>query len=365
MNHKDKKLLDRVHDFMRSRHYSIRTEKTYCEWIKKFALHYDMKSMDDFKDGAKKVETYLTYLAVEKNVAPATQNQAMNALVFLYKNILDQPFDQPINAVRSSRRTRLPEVLTEEEVLRLFDLMSKTSRLMAELMYGAGLRVMECVRLRVQDLDFATNRLTVRAGKGNKDRWTLLPESLHPVLKRHLERVKQRHDEDIAEGFGEVYMPHLLAKKYPNQAKAWPWQYVFPAAKRSVDPLSGQTRRHHVMPEALQNAVRNAARAAGFIKRVTCHTLRHSFATHLLLHGTDIRSIQELMGHDDLNTTMIYTHVLRQWQGDVESGLLEPQRHTSGTGKQVNSYGSPIHLQNPRSAPQARPSSSVGIARRS
>lgn len=321
MNNKDKKLLDRVHDFMRSRHYSLRTEKTYCEWIKKFALHYNMKSLDDFNPGSAKVEDYLTHLAVVKNVAPSTQNQAMNALVFLYKNILNQPLENPINAVRSSRRPRLPEVLTEEEVLHLLDLMSKTSRLMAELMYGAGLRVMECVRLRVQDLDFATNRLTVRAGKGNKDRWTLLPESLHPALKRHLERVKQLHDEDLAEGFGEVYMPHLLARKYPNHAKAWPWQYVFPAAKRSVDPRTGATRRHHVMPESLQNAVRNAARAAGFTKRVTCHTLRHSFATHLLLHGTDIRSIQQMLGHDDLNTTMIYTHVLQQWQGVIKSPL--------------------------------------------
>jgi len=322
----EKKLRDRVHDVMRLKHYSLRTEKTYLAWIKRYALYHKMQSPEDLQGGEEKLETFLTHLAVKENVAPSTQNQAMNAIVFLYRQVLRQPLGDGINAVRSKRKLRVPEVLTPDEVLHLFDYMRGAPLLIAKVLYGSGLRIIEAVRLRVHDIDFKMHQVTVRSGKGDKDRWTILAENITPELQRQIERARRLHQDDLAAGFGEAYLPHLLAKKYPNAAKEWGWQYVFPAERLSKDPGTDMTRRHHVRPETVQNAVRRAAAKMGIPKRVTCHTLRHSFATHMLANGADIRSIQEMLGHNDLNTTMIYTHVLRHWGQGVKSPLDSPPK---------------------------------------
>lgn len=318
---KDRKLLDEVRDVMRLGHYSIHTERTYCEWIRRFVNFHEMKPRDDLAGGEKKIEAFLTHLAVHGDVAPATQNQAMNALVFLYRKVLKQSLGEEINAVRANRKTNIPVVMTREETARLLSLMSGTPLLVAKLLYGSGLRISEAIRLRIKDIDYELKTLTVRSGKGDKDRVTTFPASIIPFLEAHLARVKIMHQNDLKNGCGEVYLPHALARKYPNAAKEWGWQYVFPASAQSKDPRSNAVRRHHVDPSVINKAIRAASDKAGLVKKVSAHTLRHSFATHLLQRGNDIRTIQALLGHNDVSTTMIYTHVLQQGGQGVPSPL--------------------------------------------
>ncbi len=308
---KEPPLLEQVRAVIRFKHYSLRTEQSYLDWIKRFILFHGKQHPRTL--GAPEVRAFLTHLAVEGKVAASTQNQAQSALLFLYRQVLrlDLPFLHDVE--RAKRPRKLPVVLTRQEATALLDaLTNPTFSLMGWLLYGSGLRLMECVRLRVKDVDFAYRQLTVRDGKGQKDRVTLLPERVHASLRLHLAKVKALHDEDLAQGGGSVYLPFALERKYPHAPRAWEWQYVFPAAKLSVDPRSGATRRHHAEEKSLQNAVKNAVRAAGITKPASCHSLRHSFATHLLESGYDIRTIQELLGHKDVETTMIYTHVLNR-----------------------------------------------------
>ena len=318
---KNRKLLDEVRDVMRLHHYSIHTERTYSNWIKRYIRYHRMTDRQDLIDGEARIEAFLTHLAVDKSVAPSTQNQAMNALVFLYKHVLKQPLDQEINAVRASGKINIPVVMTREEVAQTIAFMEGVPQLIVKLLYGSGLRIMEAVRLRVQDIDYELKCLTVRSGKGAKDRVTTFPTSVIPLLENHLSRVKLIHKQDLDQGHGEVYMPNALARKYPNAAKEWNWQYVFPARNLAVDPHSGKVRRHHVDPSVINKAIKVAVRKAGLTKRISARTFRHSFATHLLQRGTDIRTIQALLGHRDVATTMIYTHVLQQGGQGVSSPL--------------------------------------------
>lgn len=302
------RLLDQVRHALRRTHYSLRTEEAYVGWIKRDILFYDKRHLTE--RGVAEVEAYLTHLAGEGQVAASTQNQALHALLFLDAEVLRQPLDRSIQAARAKRPERLPTVLNREEVRRLLDELSGTRRLLAQLLYGSGLRLLECLRLRVQDLAFADRQITVRDGKGQKDRRTMLPASLVAPLQPHLQGVQAMHQEDVRQGYGTVFLPDALARKCPNAARAWLWQEVFPAHKRASDPRSGVVRRHHQDASGLQKAVRSAAQRLALTHRVTCHTLRHSFATQLLEDGYDIRTIQELLGHADIQTTMIYTHVL-------------------------------------------------------
>ena len=318
---KNRKLLDEVRDVMRLHHYSIHTERTYSNWIKRYIRYHRMTDRQDLIDGEARIEAFLTHLAVDKSVAPSTQNQAMNALVFLYKHVLKQPLDQEINAVRASGKINIPVVMTREEVAQTIAFMEGVPQLIVKLLYGSGLRIMEAVRLRVQDIDYELKCLTVRSGKGAKDRVTTFPTSVIPLLENHLSRVKLIHKQDLDQGHGEVFMPNALARKYPNAAKEWNWQYVFPARNLAVDPHSGKVRRHHVDPSVINKAIKVAVRKAGLTKRISARTFRHSFATHLLQRGTDIRTIQALLGHRDVATTMIYTHVLQQGGQGVSSPL--------------------------------------------
>jgi integron integrase len=271
--------------------------------------------------GAAEVQQFLTHLAVNRRVAASTQNQALSALLFLYKEVLHQEIAWLDDVIRAKKPKKLPVVLTREEVKQVLQQLPASSWLMASLLYGAGLRLMECLRLRVKDVDFATHQLTVREGKGAHDRVTMLPDSVDEPLQRHLHEVKQLHACDLEAGFGSVYLPYALERKYPHASQDWIWQYVFPAAKRSIDPRSGIERRHHMAPLVLQRAVKAAVRRAGITKTASCHSLRHSFATHLLEQGADIRTVQELLGHKDLNTTMIYTHVLQRGARGTRSPL--------------------------------------------
>jgi len=304
-------LLSAMKKEIRSRHYSIRTESSYVDWVRRFIAFHDY-SDPNVLDAVKAVKEYLEYLAVEREVAANTQNQALNALVFLYNNVLNKPFGELETFVRAKRPQRLPEVVTREEVEALLDHMEGVPLLMAGLMYGGGLRLMECVRLRVMDLDFGRRQIMVRDGKGQKDRVTMLPERFTAALKEHLARVRAVYDEDRAKGIPGVYMWPALARKYPKAAVEWKWQYAFPAKSLSVDPRSATVRRHHINENLVQKAVKEAAGRAGINKKVSCHTLRHSFATHLLEARYDIRTVQELLGHANVSTTMIYTHVLNR-----------------------------------------------------
>jgi integron integrase len=315
------KLLDDVRRVLRLHHYSIHTERAYVEWIVRFVRFHSMRSRADLLPAEAKIEAFLTDLAVHGNVAAATQNQAMNALVFLYKRVLNQVLEGRINAVRADKKINVPVVMTRDEVAAILSLMEGTPQLVAKLLYGSGLRIMEAVRLRVKDIDFPMKQLTVRSGKGDKDRFTTFPATLTPFLQNHLARVKTLHQQDRAQGHGEVYLPHALARKYPHTATEWGWQYIFPARDVSVDPRSGVTRRHHVDPSVINKAIKMAVRRAGLTKTISAHTFRHSFATHLLQRGTDIRTIQQLLGHTDVATTMIYTHVLQQGGQGVPSPL--------------------------------------------
>jgi integron integrase len=311
------RLLDRVREAIRARHYSRRTEKTYVAWIRRYILFHGKRHPAEM--GAAEVTRFLTSLAVDGNVAASTQNQALSALLFLYRNILEDDLPWLDNVVRAKGAQRLPVVLTRADVRAVIQELQGTPRLMALLMYGAGLRLLECARLRVQDVDFASNQIVVRAGKGDKERVTMLPATGKADLARHLQRVKRQHERDLQCGAGWVELACALARKYPNAEREWPWQWVFPTTRFYVDRVTGQRRRHHLHESVLQRAVREAARRAGIAKRATCHTFRHSFATHLLEDNHDIRTVQELLGHRDVSTTQIYTHVLNRGPGSVRS----------------------------------------------
>jgi len=304
------KLLDQVRDAIRLRHYSIRTEQVYTDWIRRFILFHKKRHPGEMSEV--EVSQFLTHLAREGNVAASTQNQALSALLFLYKEVLNQKIGWLDKVERAKKPPKLPVVLSQEEVRRIFRHLAGVDKLMASLLYGSGLRLMECLRLRVKDIDFQYAQIVVRDGKGGKDRVTMLPVNLAEPLQRHLLRMKTQHDQDLEDGFGTVHLPFALARKFPNAEREWAWQYVFPSSRLSIDPRSGKKQRHHRAEGILQQAIKRAVRASGVAKPASCHTLRHSFATHLLERGSDIRTVQELLGHKDVSTTMIYTHVLNR-----------------------------------------------------
>jgi integron integrase len=304
------RLLDRVRAAVRARHFSHRTEEAYVAWIRRYIFFHGKRHPAEM--GAPEVTRFLTSLAVEGHVAASTQNQALSALLFLYREVLGVALPWLDGIVRARRPERLPVVLTREEVRAVLQRLEGVPRLMACLLYGAGLRVLECCRLRVQDVDFAANRIVVRGGKGDKDRVTMLPAMTKAELATHLEAARAQHVDDVAAGAGWVALPTALARKYPNAGREWAWQWVFPATRIYRDRVTGQLRRHHLHESVLQRAVKRAVRQAGMAKRASPHTLRHSFATHLLEDGHDIRTVQELLGHRDVSTTMIYTHVLNR-----------------------------------------------------
>ena len=318
------KLLDQVRSVIARRHYSYRTEQQYVHWIKRFIFFSDKRHPRDL--GAPEVTAFLNYLAQERDVAAATQNQALSALLFLYREVLGQPLPWLDALERAKRPARLPTVLTRAEVQRILLQLHGTRWVMASLLYGAGLRLRECLNLRVKDIDFEYRQVTVRDGKGAKDRVTMLPTAIVEPLKRQLEHARELHERDLASGHGDVELPDALARKYPKAPYEWGWKFVFPSYRLSADPRSGVIRRHHLYENYLIRAVKVAARNAGIAKHVSCHTLRHSFATHLLEDGYDIRTVQELLGHSDVSTTMIYTHVLNKGGRGVASPLdRQPQ----------------------------------------
>jgi integron integrase len=318
------RLLDQVRTVLRSKHYALRTEEAYIDWIIRYVRFHRLQHPRDLSADA--VAAFLSHLAVDEQVAAATQNQARSALLFLYRDVLGIELDALGPVVQARAPKRLPMVLTRAEVQAVLRELQGTHRLMAQLLYGSGLRLLECVRLRVKDLDFEAHQLTVRAGKGDKDRVTMLPERLIASLSDHLVRVRRLHEDDLLRGYGSVYLPTALERKYPNASIEWGWQYVFPAEHFSNDPRTGMRRRHHLSESGLQKAVRRAVRDAGIDKPASCHTFRHSFATHLLERGYDIRTVQELLGHADVRTTMIYTHVLNRGGRGVRSPLDDEER---------------------------------------
>lgn len=313
------KLLDQVRGKIRLKHYSIRTEQAYVDWIKRFILHFDKQHPRDL--GAAEVEAFLTHLAVVGKVSASTQNQAKSAILFLYREVLEAALPWLDNVERAKAPKRLPLVLNRDEVQAILTRLEGTHWLISSLLYGSGLRIMECLRLRVKDIDFTRREILIRDGKGFKGRVTMLPAALVNPLQLHLNKVKALHEADLQAGFGAVYLPDALAHKYPAAARDWVWQYVFPAAKLSADPRDGATRRHHVQEQGVQRAVKQAVRDANLTKSATPHTFRHSFATHLLEGGYDIHTVQKLLGHSDVSTTMIYTHVLNKGGRGVTSPL--------------------------------------------
>jgi integron integrase len=312
-------VLDPLRAKIRVKHYSIRTEQAYSEWIRRYVWFHGKRSPASL--GADEVEAFLTHLASDRDVSAATQNQAKSALLFFYREVLGIELPWLDGVVRAKAPNRLPVVLTYEEVTQILSHLAPMHRLLGNLLYGAGLRIMEAVRLRVMDLEFTRNEILVRDGKGRKDRITMLPRGSRAALRAHLSEVRKTHDQDLAEGFGNVWLPSALARKYPSAPRAWGWQYVFPAERRSRDPRSGIERRHHLSDQSFQRAMRQAVRDARITKPATPHTLRHSFATHLLESGYDIRTVQELLGHSDVATTRIYTHVLNRGGRAVISPL--------------------------------------------
>jgi len=313
------KLLDQVRQRLRAKHYSIRTETQYVQWIRRFIFYHNKRHPIEM--GAKEVEAFLTHLATEGRVSASTQNQALAALLFLYREIFELDLPWLDNVIRAKKSQRLPVVLSKDEVVRILGRMEGTYSLMARLLYGTGMRIMECCRLRVQDIDFDRREVLIRNGKGAKDRVTMLPDSVVAPLREHLARRRQLFEDDLAKGMAEVYLPDELDRKYPNAATDWVWQYVFCSGSYSIDPRSGRERRHHIDEKLLQRAMKKAVIAAGINKPATPHTFRHSFATHLLESGYDIRTVQELLGHSDVSTTMIYTHVLNKGGRGVASPL--------------------------------------------
>ncbi|MBI5756271.1 MAG: integron integrase [Nitrospirae bacterium] len=315
-------MLAEVSRIIRLKHYSYSTERTYLQWVERFFAYVTEtggKQIDAVT--AEDLRGFLSHLALNRHVSASTQNQAFNAILFLFRNVLHKEVGELDTTVRAKRGQKLPVVLTVGEVRRLFEQMTGTNRLIAELLYGAGLRLMEAARLRVKDIDFDANTLYVRSGKGDNDRSTMLPAAVKERLREHLTSVKALHDKDLAAGHGKVFLPDALERKYPNAAKEWGWQYVFPSATLSVDPRSGIVRRHHISDTAIQSALKNAVRKSGILKHATVHTLRHSFATHLLQNGVNIREVQSLLGHKNVETTMIYTHVLRDMSNAPQSPL--------------------------------------------
>ncbi|MEI6972564.1 MAG: integron integrase [bacterium] len=302
-------LFDRLRREIRLRHYSIRTEHTYTEWVRRFMNYHS--SQHPAMLGAPEINGFLSHLATDANVAASTQNQACCAIIFFYKHVIGRDVGALGDVVYSKRPARLPVVLTTEETQRILARVDGTRGLMLRLLYGTGMRIIEVIRLRVKDIDFENGVIVIRDGKGEKDRTVMLPPSLVPAIKAHIERVRSLHQQDLAAGFGSVFLPYALERKYPNAAKEWCWQYVFPSTALSVDPRSGITRRHHIFESVLQKAIKTATAESGISKAVHAHTFRHSFATHMLQGGADIRTVQELLGHNDLNTTAIYTHILK------------------------------------------------------
>jgi len=313
------KLLDRLREALRTRHYSRRTEQTYCHWVKRFILFNNVRHPQEMAEP--EINAFLTHLAIKEKVSASTQNQALSALLFLYRHVIGREVGDLGNVIRARKPKRLPVVMTRDEVKAVLANLSGDKQLMASLMYGAGLRLMECLRLRVQDIDFARNEIIIRDGKGAKDRITMLPESLKVLLQDHLTRVKAIHAKDLADGWGRVQLPEALDRKYPNAPTEWRWQWVFPQENRWKNSKTGEEGRHHIDESLLQKAVKDAVVRAGLTKRATCHTFRHSFATHLLEGGYDIRTVQELLGHQDVKTTMIYTHVLNRGPAAVRSPI--------------------------------------------
>lgn len=305
-----KKLLEQVREKIRFKQYSIRTEQSYVNWIRQYILFHEKRHPVDM--GKAEIESFLTYLAVERDIAASTQNQAFNALLFLYREVLGISLEwQNIQAMRAGKHQHIPVVLSREEVTELISRFSGVHQIVGKLLYGSGLRLMECLRLRIKDVDFDRREIYLFDAKGRKDRISFLPESVREQLKLHLSGVRLQYQQDLEKGFGEVYIPGGLSRKIPNASPQWEWQYLSPSKSLSVDPRTGRKRRHHLHESSVGKQIRSAARAGGFSKRVSAHTLRHSFATHLLETGVDIRNIQELLGHRDVSTTMIYTHVLR------------------------------------------------------
>jgi integron integrase len=313
------RLLDQVRERIRVKHYSIRTETQYVNWIKRFILFHGKRHPREM--GAAEVEVFLSQLATNGGVSASTQNQALAALLFLYREVLGVDLPWLDNVVRAKKPRRLPVVLSRSEVASVLGRMEGTYGMMARLLYGTGMRLMECARLRVKDVDFGRHEILIREGKGAKDRVTMLPASLITPLQAHLTKRRRLYEDDLAKEMAEVFLPDALARKYPNAASKWGWQYVFPSGSYSVDPRSGRERRHHVDEKLLQRAMKKAVQASGMVKMATPHTLRHSFATHLLESGYDIRTVQELLGHSDVSTTMIYTHVLNRGGRGVASPL--------------------------------------------
>lgn len=312
-------LLEKARVVVRTKHYSIRTEHAYVHWIARFIAFHGHR--DPAALGEQEVSAFLSHLAVEGRVAAATQNQALSAILFMYRHVLRRELAWLENVDRAKRPARLPVVLTADEVQAVLAAMEGTRWLMAALLYGCGLRLMECLRLRVKDLDFLRRQVVVRQGKGGKDRMTMLPDRLLAPLQEHLLKVRKLHERDLVAGKGEVWLPFALERKYPRAHREWGWQYVFPSAKLSEDPRSGKQHRHHIDPNTLQRAVKDAVRQAAVDKPASCHTFRHSFATHLLEGGYDIRTVQELLGHQDVSTTMIYTYVLNRGGRAVRSPI--------------------------------------------
>lgn len=313
------RLLDRLREALISRHYSRRTEQTYCYWVRRYIFFHRVRHPAEM--GAPEINAFLTHLAVKGNVSASTQNQALAALLFLYRQVLGRRIGELGEVVRARKPRRLPVVMTRDEVKMLIDHLTGDKQLMASLLYGAGLRLTECLNLRVHDIDFARDEITIRDGKGGKDRVTMLPGSIRKPLQEHLQWVRRIHERDLAEGWGRVLMPFALARKYPNASAEWGWQWVFPQENRWKNRKTGEEGRHYVHETILQRAVKEAARKAGIVKCVSCHSFRHAFATHLLESGYDIRTIQELLGHKDVSTTMIYTHVLNKGGQGVQSPL--------------------------------------------
>ncbi len=314
-----RKLLDRVRDQVRVKHYSYRTEETYVQWIKRFIVFHGKRHPSEM--GSDEVNAFLTHLAVQENVAASTQNQALSAILFLYREVLQQELGLNLDAVRAKRPHYLPTVLSIGEVLEVIKHISGVYQIVAKLLYGSGLRLKEALQLRVKDIDFAQQQIIVRDAKGMESRVTVLPTSIEEPLKEHLQRVKRIHQQDLERGYGETLLPFSLARKYPNAAKEWIWQYVFPSGRIAKDTHSELICRYHLHESGMQKALKQAVRNAKIEKKVGCHTFRHSFATHLLQNGYDIRTVQELLGHKDVKTTMIYTHVLNKGGRGVRSPL--------------------------------------------
>ena len=316
---KPKKLLEQVSDALRTKHYAYRTEQTYIDWIKRYIIFHKKRHPKDMD--ANEIREFITYLATERKVATSTQNQALSAILFLYRTVLEKEIILPPELINPSRPKRLPTVLTHTEAMSVINHMRGTPRLMAKILYGSGLRLMECMRLRVKDIDFENHQIIVRGGKGDDDRFTILPDSVAAEIKHILQDIKTLHDKDLREGYGETILPNALGIKYKNAGKDWNWQFIFPASQRSMDRTSGVIRRHHLDESVLQKAIHSATELTKIDKPVTAHTFRHSFATQLLQNGYDIRTIQELLGHKDVKTTMIYTHVLQRGGLAVKSPL--------------------------------------------